>query len=198
MWLWTAEPQSWQKAQTIPQTRSTKYTRGEYAFTCQDVNLSTVSMASVSIFRLYLFIIDGEHDIKVAYEQLILKTLKALLTKQTQEMYYSDVYHKSFCFELFSVNEAEPILWVVSSEGHMFHVVRRWQFILVERLLCLALWAVSQQIGRILFSWGTVSILRRDVILLTWNHSTFSSLKFGSWKMTAALLYVSKRHCCLL
>lgn len=30
-----------------------------------------------------------ERDIKDAYEQLILKTLKELLTKQTKTMYYS-------------------------------------------------------------------------------------------------------------
>lgn len=65
-----------------------------------------------------------EHDIKDAYEQPIPKTLKALLAKQTQIMFYSDnlvssnCNKKFLCFQLFRVNEAEFILWVVSAQGH--------------------------------------------------------------------------------
>ena len=40
------------------------------------------------IYSLYMG--TCEHDIKNAYKQLITKTLKALLTKQTKIMHYSD------------------------------------------------------------------------------------------------------------
>lgn len=65
-----------------------------------------------------------ECDIKDASEQLIPKTLKALLAKQTKIMYYSNNLMSwnrtanSSCFEIFRVNEAEFILRVVSFEGH--------------------------------------------------------------------------------
>lgn len=41
-----------------------------------------------------------EHDIKDAYEQLIPKTLKALLAKQTKIMYYSDSLMSWNCSQL--------------------------------------------------------------------------------------------------
>lgn len=56
----------------------------------QDVNSSTVSMASYSDYIYSLYMGTCERDIKDAYEQLIPKTLKELLTKQTKIMFYSN------------------------------------------------------------------------------------------------------------
>lgn len=66
------------------------------------------------IYSLYMG--TCEHDIKDAYEQLIPKTLKALLAKQTKMMYNSDISHvvelftvtcKFLWLNLGRVNEAE-------------------------------------------------------------------------------------------
>ncbi len=75
----------------IPLTRSSKNTQR----VCSHTKMSTSAqfpwhLRAYLVYIYSLYMGTCEHDIKDAYEQLIPKTLKTPLTKQTKKMYYSN------------------------------------------------------------------------------------------------------------